>query len=75
MKKAYIKTGKPLETNFPHSPLRVMPYAHGVKVTGGTWIVLSGAVAFDDKGAVVGREDIGAQASQVYQNIRDVLRR
>ena len=73
MEVRYIRTGKPLETNFPHSPLRVMPYAHGVAAKGGTWILLSGAVAFDEHGMVVGPGDIGAQASQCYQNIRDTL--
>lgn len=73
MEKEYIKTGKPLETNFPHSPLRIMPYALGVSVKGGTLVLLSGAVAFDDNGFVVGKDDMAAQARQAYQNIRDTL--
>ena len=45
--------------------------AQAVRV--GTTIYVSGQVAFDPDGNVVGDGDMGAQSRQVFNNIRDVL--
>jgi enamine deaminase RidA (YjgF/YER057c/UK114 family) len=39
----------------------------------GNRVYVSGQVAFDPRGNVVGRDNMGAQASQVFENIRAVL--
>lgn len=43
----------------------------GVKV--GDTVYLSGAVAFDSDGNVVGGDDVHAQAKQIFQNIEEAL--
>ena len=45
--------------------------AQAVRV--GTTIYVSGQVAFDPDGNVVGGDDMAAQSRQVFTNIRDVL--
>ena len=47
------------------------PLTQGVKV--GNLIYLSGKVAFDDAGNVVGPGDLVAQTRKCFENIRDVL--
>ena len=51
------------------------PYSHGVKVkiNGATLLFISGIVAFDPQGRVVGKGDIRAQTRQVLENLKDVL--
>ena len=44
-------------------------YSHVVVVEAGRQIHLSGQVAFDASGQVVGKGDVGAQAEQVYANL------
>lgn len=44
-----------------------------VKVTGGQTIYLSGQVALDASGSLVGRGDFRAQAQQVFENIKAAL--
>ena len=44
-----------------------------VKVTGGQTIYLSGQVALDASGNLVGRGDFRAQAQQVFENIKAAL--
>jgi 2-iminobutanoate/2-iminopropanoate deaminase len=50
-------------------------YVHAVAVTAGgaTWIYVSGQLALDAEGKLVGRGDLGAQASQVFENLRAIL--
>lgn len=45
--------------------------AQGVRV--GNTVYVSGQIAYDPHGNVVGRDDMGAQARQVFENIRAVL--
>jgi enamine deaminase RidA (YjgF/YER057c/UK114 family) len=53
-------------------PTRSLPgMSQAVRV--GDIIYLSGQVAFDSQGAVVGRGDARAQAAQCFANIRSVL--
>ncbi|MFQ5878642.1 MAG: RidA family protein [Dehalococcoidia bacterium] len=51
----------------------VGPYALGVKVKGGTLLFISGCVAFDRDGNIVGQGDIGAQCRQALANMKAVL--
>src|SRR5712692_2099959 len=46
-------------------------YAHVVKA--GNTIYVAGQVAQDEKGQVVGRGDITAQATQVFENLKKAL--
>lgn len=46
-------------------------YSHAVRV--GTTLYVSGQVATDADGAVVGVDDIEAQVAQVWQNLRSVI--
>lgn len=51
------------------------PYSHGVKVRlkEATLLFISGVVAFDSQGKVVGKDDIGAQTRQVMENLKAIL--
>ncbi|HLT77421.1 MAG TPA: RidA family protein [Ferrovibrio sp.] len=48
-------------------------YSHVAVVSAGRQVHISGQVAFDASGAVVGKGDIGAQAEQVYANLAKAL--
>jgi enamine deaminase RidA (YjgF/YER057c/UK114 family) len=48
-------------------------YTHVVTATGGRMIYISGQVAFDKEGNVVGANDFRAQAVQVFENLRAAL--
>jgi 2-iminobutanoate/2-iminopropanoate deaminase len=50
------------------------PYSQGVKVSGpGTMLFISGQVAQDRKGRLVGRGDFPAQARQVLKNLKAMV--
>ena len=48
-------------------------YTHVVAGTG-RLVAISGQIAFDETGQLVGRDDAEAQARQVFENLRGVLR-
>jgi reactive intermediate/imine deaminase len=50
-------------------------YSHAVRIeTGDTlWIYVSGQIAFDATGNIVGRGDLRAQTEQVFENLARVL--
>ncbi len=48
-------------------------YSHVAEVTGGKLIVLSGQVALDVEGNLVGKNDFAAQVRQVFANIASAL--
>jgi enamine deaminase RidA (YjgF/YER057c/UK114 family) len=48
-------------------------YSHVVDVTGGRTIYISGQVALDKGGAVVGAGDLHAQTKQVFENLKAAL--
>jgi enamine deaminase RidA (YjgF/YER057c/UK114 family) len=48
-------------------------YTHVVEVTAGRPVYISGQVALDRTGALVGPGDVGAQARQVFENLRAAL--
>jgi reactive intermediate/imine deaminase len=48
-------------------------YKMGTRLEGGQALYISGQVAWDTNGNLVGKGDIGAQARQVFKNLREVL--
>lgn len=48
-------------------------YTHVVRAEGGKLVFVSGQVALDAKGALVGRDDLGAQVRQAYENLKTAL--
>jgi enamine deaminase RidA (YjgF/YER057c/UK114 family) len=48
-------------------------YTHVVSVSGGRTLYIAGQVAFNEKGDVVGKGDLRAQARQVFENLRLAL--
>jgi enamine deaminase RidA (YjgF/YER057c/UK114 family) len=49
-------------------------YTHAVKVSGCQVVFISGQVALDVQGNVVGKDDFAAQAEQVFRNLSEVLK-
>ena len=52
----------------------VMNYKMGTRMEGGRLLYISGQVAWDAAGAIVGKGDVRAQARQALENLRQVLR-
>jgi len=48
-------------------------YSHIVEVTGGRTLYVSGQVALDQSGTLVGANDLRAQTRQVFENLRAAL--
>lgn len=48
-------------------------YTHAVVVAGGTLVYLSGQVALNAHGDLVGKDDFRAQVTQVFENLKSVL--
>lgn len=48
-------------------------YTHVVTVTGGTTLYISGQIALDREGNLVGEGDFRAQAEQVFRNLGSAL--
>jgi len=48
-------------------------YTHVVEVTGGRTLYVSGQVALDRTGAVVGKGDLKAETRQVFENLKAAL--
>ncbi|MGH2634663.1 MAG: RidA family protein [Actinomycetota bacterium] len=51
-------------------------YSHAVRVetAEAVWIHVSGQIAFDRGGSLVGAGDLAAQTEQVFENLQEVLR-
>ena len=49
-------------------------YSHAISVRGGTTIYISGQVALNSKGELVGKDDIKAQTRQIFENIQAILK-
>jgi reactive intermediate/imine deaminase len=49
-------------------------YSHVVSAKGGRTIYISGQVAFDAKGQLVGKNDLAAQTVQVFTNLQTALK-
>ena len=52
----------------------VMNYKMGTRMEGGRLLYISGQVAWDAAGAIVGKGDVRAQARQALENLRQVMR-
>jgi reactive intermediate/imine deaminase len=48
-------------------------YTHVVEVTGGRTLYISGQIALDQAGTVVGKGDLKAQTRQVFENLKSAL--
>lgn len=48
-------------------------YSHVVEVTPGRTLYISGQIAFDERGKLVGLGDVGAQTRQVFENLKIAL--
>jgi 2-iminobutanoate/2-iminopropanoate deaminase len=50
-------------------------YSHVVRVESGNavWLHVSGQLALDDAGGLVGHGDLGAQTERVFENLRAIL--
>jgi reactive intermediate/imine deaminase len=48
-------------------------YNQGILVTPGKLLFIAGQTAVDSKGNIVGKDNIEAQAKQVYENIKAIL--
>jgi enamine deaminase RidA (YjgF/YER057c/UK114 family) len=57
----------------PETMHRPTGYTHVVEVTAGRPVYVSGQVALDPDGALVGAGDLRAQARQVFDNLRSAL--
>lgn len=69
------KTPKPRNIRFIHpAGLAKSPrYSHVVEVTGGKLVFISGQVAQDAAGNLVGPGDMAAQTRQVFENLKAAL--
>jgi 2-iminobutanoate/2-iminopropanoate deaminase len=56
-----------------HPPVGTYSHAVCVATADGTWIYVSGQVALDAEGTLVGAGDMKAQTRQVFENLRAVL--
>ena len=52
----------------------VMNYKMGTRMEGGRLLYISGQVAWDAAGAIVGKGDVRVQARRTFENLREVLR-
>jgi enamine deaminase RidA (YjgF/YER057c/UK114 family) len=58
----------------PESMHRPTGYSHVAEVTAGRPVFISGQIALDSTGALVGPGDIRSQARQVFENLQAALR-
>jgi 2-iminobutanoate/2-iminopropanoate deaminase len=65
MEKEAIVPGEPERWKASYSP--------AVSITPGRLLFISGQVAFDENGKVVGVDDIVVQARQAFENLRTIL--
>jgi len=55
------------------APAAIGPYSQGVLVSGGKTLYTSGQIPLDTEGNLVGQGDVGAQTTQVLDNLSAVL--
>jgi enamine deaminase RidA (YjgF/YER057c/UK114 family) len=49
-------------------------YNHAISVSSGTLLFVSGQISIDEKGELVGSNDVGVQLEQVYKNLGHILK-
>lgn len=59
--------------NPPKLAKPVGPYSYAVKASGGSLLFVSGCVAFDGDGNIVGKGDLRKQTKQTMENLKAVL--
>lgn len=64
---SHVKLHNPPELHKPFG------YSHVAEVTRGKLIYIAGQVAMDAAGNLVGKDDFGAQARQVFANLKSAL--
>ena len=57
----------------PETLSRPVGYSHVVEARAGRLVFISGQVAFDQQGNLVGAGDMAAQAEQVFENLKAAL--
>lgn len=57
----------------PDTLARPNGFVHVVRSSGRDTVLVSGQVAYDAEGAIVGRGDLALQSRQVYENLRKAL--
>ncbi len=70
---ACAHTGPVVKHVNPTTLSRPTGYTHVVEATGGRTLYVSGQVALDPTGAVVGKSDVKAQTRQVFENLKSAL--
>lgn len=65
--------GLPREHLNPQGLAKPQGYTHVVAVRGGKTIFVSGQIALDAKGELVGRQDLRAQTQQAFENLKLAL--
>jgi len=64
---------KNFELLIPNTMPKSVGYSQVATVTGGTIVFVSGQVAFDKLGNVVGKDDFRAQVQQVFENLKAAI--
>jgi reactive intermediate/imine deaminase len=64
---SHLKHINPAELSAPRG------YSHAVEVSGGRTIYVSGQIAIDREGRVIGARDFEAQTRQVFENLKAAL--
>jgi enamine deaminase RidA (YjgF/YER057c/UK114 family) len=64
-----------MEKQFLNPPTIAAPrgYTHVVTATSGKMVFIAGQVAFNAQGELVGKGDVRAQTTQVYENLKNAL--
>ena len=71
---AFAQSGAPKITRTnPPTLSKPTGYTHVVEVSGGKTVYVSGQIALDKDGKVVGEGDMKAQAEQVFKNLQAAL--
>ena len=66
-----LATIEAIETS--KAPAPVGPYSQAIKVTGGTTVYVSGCIALNNEGKMVGGGDVVEETKQVLANAKEVL--
>jgi enamine deaminase RidA (YjgF/YER057c/UK114 family) len=64
---------KNFELLIPNTMPKSVGYSQVATVTGGTLVFVSGQVALDTSGNVVGKDDFRAQVQQVFENLKAAM--
>ena len=70
---ALAQTRPAIKRTNPPTLSKPTGYTHVVEATGAKTVYISGQIAFDNEGKVVGEGDMKAQAGQVFKNLQAAL--